>query len=108
MATTPESKVKKACKRLLDAAGIWHFSPIGGAFATHGVPDIVCVAPGDHVFFIETKAPGKIKNLTENQKRVHDEIRIRGGTVLVVDDLQPVKEYIDALQSKNPRHEAGR
>lgn len=98
MALTPESRVKKACKRLLDAAGIWHFSPIGGPYAAHGVPDIVCVAPGDKVFFIETKAPGKIKNLTENQKRVHDEIRSRGGTVLVVDSPDSVKEYIDAIK----------
>jgi len=98
MALTPEAKIKKACKRLLDEAGIWHFSPLGGPYTVHGVPDIVCVAPNDHVFFIETKAPGKIKNVTPNQERVHEEIRSRGGTVLVVDDPLTVKEYINALK----------
>ena len=108
MALTPESRVKKACKRLLDASGIWHFSPIGGPYAAHGVPDIVCVAPGDRVFFVETKAPGKIKTLTENQKRVHHEIQQRGGTVLVVDSVQPLKEYIHALEETYPCDEKGR
>lgn len=108
MASTPEGRVKAACKKLLNEHNIWHFSPIGGMYSTHGVPDIVCVAPNDHVFFVETKAPGKLNTLTANQKNCHDEIRARGGTVLVVDNVAPLKEYIDALERKNPRDEAGR
>lgn len=107
MAQTPEAKVKSACKKVLTAHNIWHFSPIGGMFSTHGVPDIVCVAPNDHVFFIETKAPGKLNTLTANQKNCHEEIRSRGGTVLVIDDVKPLKEYIDALERTYPGHEKG-
>jgi hypothetical protein len=64
-------------------------------YSTHGVPDIVCIAPGDHVFFIETKAPGKLNTLTANQSNCHEEIRSRGGTVLVVDSVEPLLEYLN-------------
>lgn len=106
MALTPETKVKAACKRLLGNHNIWFFCPIGGMYSAHGVPDIVCVAPGDHVFFIETKAPGKLKSLTANQAACHESIRARGGTVLVIDDVKLLKEYIDELE-KNASHEKG-
>jgi len=108
MALTPEAKVKKAAKRLLDASNIWHFSPIGGPYAAHGAPDLVCVAPGNRVFFIETKAPGRLRNVTENQKHVHNEIRSRGGTVLVIDSVEPLKEYIHAIENTYTRDEARR
>jgi hypothetical protein len=98
MALTPEGRVKAACKKLLAAHGIWHFSPIGGMYSAHGIPDIVCLAPNNQAFFIETKAPGKLKTLTANQKNCHDEIRARGGVVLVIDNVKSLEEYLSGNQ----------
>lgn len=97
MASTPEGRVKAAVKKLLKDYGVWFFMPIGGPFARMGVPDFSCMAPGGKAFFIETKAPGKLRTLTANQSNCHDEIRSVGGVVLVIDDVAPLKEYLDGI-----------
>lgn len=97
MATTPEGRVKDAVKKLLKSRGVWYFMPIGGAFTRHGVPDFSCIAPGNKAFFVETKAPGKLSTLTPNQANCHEEIRQRGGVVLVIDNVAPLQEYLNGL-----------
>jgi len=104
MASTPEGRVKDAVKKILKAQGIWYYMPVAGPFARHGIPDFSCMAPGNKAFFIETKAPGKVNSTTDNQKAVHAEIRAVGGTVLVIDNVEPLKEYLDAIRT-NPSHE---
>lgn len=95
MATTPEGKVKTQVKRLLKEHKIWFYMPVAGPFSAHGIPDFVCCDNG--VFLsIETKAPGKIDNLTVNQRRVISEIQEHGGIALVIDNVQQLKEYLDA------------
>ncbi|MDA7805615.1 hypothetical protein N8991_06130 [Schleiferiaceae bacterium] len=42
----------------------------------------------------ETKAPGKIKNVTANQQREIDDIQRVNGLALVVDDVEQMKEAI--------------
>jgi len=44
----------------------------------------------------ETKAPGKIKNVTANQEREINDIISAYGLALVVDDVEQVKEAINA------------
>lgn len=88
---TPESKVKQSIKRWLNAQGIYSFSPIGSAFGTHGVPDIICCVRGLFVA-IEVKAPGKLSNTTANQKRHIADIKKSGGVAFVVDSLDLLKE----------------
>ena len=43
----------------------------------------------------ETKAPGKIKNVTANQEREINDIISAYGLALVVDDVEQVKEAIE-------------
>ena len=44
MAMTPEARVKKAVKALLDQYEVYHFSPQSGIYGAAGVPDhIACV-----------------------------------------------------------------
>jgi hypothetical protein len=43
----------------------------------------------------ETKAPGKIKNVTANQEREITDITRANGLALVVDDVEQVKEAIE-------------
>lgn len=95
MATTPEGRVKAAVKRLLKERGIWHFMPVAGPFSAHGVPDFVCCWQG-RFLGVETKAPGKRSGTTVNQNRVLQEILDHGGLSLVVDDVQQLREYLDA------------
>jgi hypothetical protein len=101
MAGTPEGKVKKRVKVRLKARGIWYYAPVQMGMGVVGIPDFICCMPvlitPDMVgktfgkfLAIETKAPGKIDQLTPNQAARLDEIRAAGGTALVVDDDMPI------------------
>lgn len=94
MALTPEGRVKEAVKKLLKAHGIWYYMPVQNGMGVVGIPDFVCC---DHGLFlaIETKAPGKRNNLSPNQVKRIAEIRNAGGAVLVVDDPQQLKDYLE-------------
>jgi Holliday junction resolvase len=80
---TPEAKVKARLKDILKELGCYSFSPIGGAYSSRGVPDIIGCLHG--IFFaIEAKA-GKGKT-TALQDRELQRIRDAGGIGMVVDD----------------------
>ena len=80
---TPEGKVKKKVKALLDERGVYYFMPATGGFGRSGVPDIVGCLNG--VFFaIECKA-GKGKT-TALQERELNLIRSAGGVSFVVNE----------------------
>ena len=97
MAGTPESKVKKVVKERLKARGIWYYAPVQMGMGVVGIPDFICCMPvlitPDMVgktfgrfLAIETKAPGKLENLTPNQAARIAEIRAAGGAALVIDN----------------------
>jgi Holliday junction resolvase len=54
---TPEGRVKKKVKELLDEYGAWYFMPYQAGFTRRGIPDIVGVLRG-RMFAVETKAKG--------------------------------------------------
>lgn len=90
MAMTPESKVKKAVRTLLDELGIYHFMPPANGFGRAGIPDIVACMDG-HFIAIECKA-GK-GTTTALQDRELNAILNHGGTVYIarehnLDDLK--------------------
>lgn len=90
MAMTPESKVKKAVRTLLDDLGIYHFMPPANGFGRAGIPDIVACMDG-HFIAIECKA-GK-GTTTALQDRELNAILNHGGTVYIarehnLDDLK--------------------
>lgn len=90
MASTPEGSVKTRIKRYLNKLGVYHFSPIGGAFAVHGVPDIICCVRGLFVG-IEVKAPGKERTVTPNQRHHLDRIMDAGGIAIVATSVEQVE-----------------
>lgn len=98
MAQTPEGKVKDAVKKVLKAHGVWFYMPVAGPFSAHGIPDFVCIWNG-RFLAIETKAKGKITNLTPNQERVIAEINKHGGIAIVVDDPKIVEEFLSGRHS---------
>lgn len=95
MAMTPEGKVKKKCKEYLKEIGAWYYMPVSNGMGRVGCPDILVCHKGLFMAF-ETKAPGKIKNVTPNQEREINDIKSAYGLALVVDDVEQVKEAINA------------
>lgn len=80
---TPEAKVKARLKDILKELGCYSFSPIGGAYSSRGVPDIIGCLHG--IFFgIEAKA-GKGKT-TALQDRELQRIRDAGGVAMIVNE----------------------
>lgn len=57
MAATPEAKVKKQIRAMLDAHGVYYAMPIGSGFGNSGVPDFLCCVKG-RFLAIEAKANG--------------------------------------------------
>ena len=90
MAATPESKVKKRVREILDKLGIYHFMPPANGFGRAGIPDIIACMDG-HFIAIECKAgSGKTTALQERElNRIHN----AGGTTYIaresnIDELQ--------------------
>ena len=94
MGMTPEGKVKKAVKDYLKEIGAWYYMPVSNGMGRVGCPDILVCYKGRFMAF-ETKAPGKIKNVTPNQEREITDIQRANGLALVVDDVQQVKDAIN-------------
>ena len=99
MATTPEGKVKKKVKEYLKSIGAWYYMPVSNGMGRSGCPDILVCLDGYFMAF-ETKAVGKINNVTANQKREIDEIRRANGLAHVVDCVEQVKTIIGEHNDK--------
>ena len=80
---TPESKVKKKVKKILDDLGAYHFSPMATGFGRSGVPDIIACYKGKFIG-IECKA-GK-NEPTLLQKHNIKEIQRNQGLAIVVNE----------------------
>ena len=103
MSRTPEAVVKKAVRRWLVERDIWFYSPVQMGMGVVGIPDFICCKPttitpdmvGQRIgvfMAIETKAPGKIADVTPNQQARLTEIWKAGGIARVVDDVSQLKE----------------
>ena len=80
---TPEAKVKKKVKEILDQMGVYHFSPMQNGMGRAGIPDIIGCLEGQFLG-IECKA-GKGKT-TALQERELNRILNAGGYALVVNE----------------------
>jgi hypothetical protein len=98
MATTPEGKVKKAVRQVLDGLGAYYVMPVTGGYGRQGAPDFLVCLEGNF-FGIETKAgKGKLTALQElNLKRIID----AGGVALVVreDDVKYLPSLLTTGES---------
>ncbi len=96
MALTPEAKVKKKVKEILDQMGVYHFSPMQNGMGRAGIPDIIGCLDGQFLG-IECKA-GR-GTTTALQERELTRIQNAGGYALVVNEeninqLWEIKEWI--------------
>jgi len=80
---TPESKVKKVVKIMLDAHGAYYFSPTTGGYGRSGVPDLIVCYRGRFIA-IECKAGDNAP--TALQYRELDLIHNMGGYALWVNE----------------------
>ena len=99
MATTPEGKVKKKVKDYLKSIGAWYYMPVSNGMGRAGCPDILVCHKGLFMAF-ETKAPGKINNVTANQKREIAEIQCANGLAHVVDCVEQVQAIVEKADDK--------
>ena len=99
MAQTPEGKVKKKVKELLESKGVWYFMSVQTGWGVHGVPDFLCCVPsvmGTGFFLgIETKAPGQHDNLSSWQVIQRGRIETAGGEYLVVSDIKQLEDWFN-------------
>lgn len=97
MASTPEGKVKDACKKYLKSIGAWFFMPVSNGMGQVGIPDIICCYKGMFIA-VETKAPGKRNQTTANQDRVIEAIKGADGWAIVVDNVNQLEEFITSIK----------
>ena len=93
MAMTPEGKVKKAVRQILDSVGAYYVMPVTGGYGNQGAPDFLVCHKG--LFYgIETKA-GKGKT-TALQELNLERIKKAGGVALVVreNDIEALKTLL--------------
>ena len=83
MAATPEAKVKKQIRALLDEAAVYYAMPIGTGYGNSGVPDFLICAGGRFIA-VEAKA-GKGKT-TALQDMHLEKIRRCGGQAMVINE----------------------
>jgi len=99
MAMTPEGKVKKKVREYLQSVGAWYYMPVSNGMGRVGCPDILVCYKGLFMAF-ETKAPGKIKNVTPNQQREIDGITRAYGLAHVVDDVEQVIAIMEKVDGQ--------
>lgn len=106
---TPEGKVKQGVKKVLAKHDAFYYFPVQNGMGRVGIPDLIVCLPtritpdmvGKTVGLfvgIETKAPGKDKNTTANQKAVLKEIADAQGSAFVTSDPEQADVFINAIK----------
>ncbi len=97
MAETPEKKVKKKVRALLDELGAYYVMPVTGGYGSQGAPDFLVCLRGKFVG-IETKA-GKGKT-TALQDLNLQKIRDAGGVALVIyeTDIEVLRHKLESYE----------
>lgn len=102
--STPEGAVKDKVKAWLKARGWWYYMPVQNGLGVSGIPDIIACRPltitqdmvGQTIGVfvgIETKAPGRLSNLSEPQKLQLAGIAKAAGAAHVIDDVSMLEKH---------------
>lgn len=90
---TPEGKIKKRVKEILDEVGAWYCMPVGSGYGKSAIPDfIICYQR--HFLAIETKAGNK--QATAIQAREIERIKAAKGVAWVINEtnIENLKSWI--------------
>jgi Holliday junction resolvase len=91
---TPEGRVKKKLRDIMDDNNVYYFMPATGGYGRSGVPDIVGCVSGKF-FAIECKAPGG--RVTALQQREIENIIASGGVAFIYDGSISADEVLRRL-----------
>ena len=96
MASTPEAKVKKQIRAILDEYGAYYAMPIGSGYGNSGVPDFLVCYKG---WFIGIEAKAGKGKTTALQDMNLAKITRAGGLTLVINEfnLQGINNLLDTL-----------
>lgn len=99
MASTPEAKVKKKVRALLDEYNVYHFMPPANGFGRAGIPDIVGCFSGR---FIAVECKAGNNTTTALQDRELQRIKEAGGYALVINEnnINELKELMEWMTQK--------
>ena len=87
---TPESKVKKQVKDLLNEFHAYWFMPVANMFTRGGIPDIIACFRG---LFVAIECKAGVNKCTKLQELEQAKIQEAGGCTFVVsDDEQSLKD----------------
>lgn len=94
---TPEAKVKKKVRALLETHGAYYAMPMTGGYGSSGVPDFLVCHKGRFIG-IECKANGGKPTALQlnNMKR----IELAGGTAVVIneDNMNDLVKLLESIQ----------
>lgn len=103
MAETPEKKVKRSVRQVLDKLGAYYVMPVTGGYGVSGAPDFLVCFKGRFIG-IETKAGKNTTTLLQdmNLKKLSD----AGGIALVVrePDVPTLEAFLNNLM-ENGNHD---
>ena len=101
MASTPEAKVKKQIRAILDEYGAYYAMPIGSGYGNSGVPDFLVCYKG---WFIGIEAKAGKGKTTALQDAHIQRIKDTRGIALVINETNlPVLEHtIQACEDIGP------
>jgi hypothetical protein len=92
--TTPEHKVKRAVKKVLDGVGAYYHMAVPMGLGTRTVDFLICYK--GRFIGLETKAPGE--KPTALQELCMKKIREAGGETLVIDSVEMAGHLKDWLE----------
>lgn len=98
MASTPEAKVKKQIRAILDGYGAYYAMPIGSGYGNSGVPDFLVCYKG---WFIGIEAKAGQGKVTALQEFNLNKITKAGGVTLVINEVNMMRitDLLDTLQN---------
>lgn len=94
MASTPEAKVKKRIRQLLDIKQAYYAMPMGTGYGNSGVPDFLICHRGR---FIAVEAKAGTNKPTLLQETHMQRIRDAGGIALVINENN-INELAELLE----------
>ena len=84
MASTPEAKVKKQIRAILDEYGAYYAMPIGSGYGNSGVPDFLVCYKG---WFIGIEAKAGKGKTTALQDMNLEKIEKAGGMTMIINEF---------------------
>lgn len=98
MADTPEAKVKKKIKAVLNDNNIYYAMPVGSGYGNSGVPDFICCVCG---YFIAIEAKAGKGTTTALQDKHLKQIKDCGGVALVINETNMADLELHIEMAKN-------